>query len=54
MASPVGHMAVGLATAATVARVTGTPDSTALWLGALIACMIPDLDVVAQLLGLIG
>lgn len=51
MASPVGHLAFGVAAAAVVARATGTPDSAALWLGAAVACGIPDLDVVFPLLG---
>jgi membrane-bound metal-dependent hydrolase YbcI (DUF457 family) len=51
MASPVGHLAFGAAAAAVVARATGTPDSPALWLGAAVACGIPDVDVVFQLLG---
>jgi membrane-bound metal-dependent hydrolase YbcI (DUF457 family) len=52
MASPVGHVAFGVAAAAIVARATGTPDSTALWLGAAVASGIPDVDVVFPLLGL--
>lgn len=51
MASPVGHAAVGIATASVVARVSGAPDSAALWLGALVASGLPDLDVVAVVLG---
>lgn len=52
MASPVGHVAVGVTTAIVVARATGTPDSTALWLGAAVASGIPDVDVAFPLLGL--
>lgn len=52
MASPVGHLAFGLAAASVVARATGTPDSTALWLGASVASGMPDVDVVFPLLGL--
>lgn len=52
MASPVGHVAFGVAAAAVVARATGTPDSVALWLGAAVASGIPDVDVVFPLLGL--
>lgn len=52
MASPVGHVAVGVATAIVVARATGTPDSTPLWVGAALASGIPDVDVVFPLLGL--
>lgn len=52
MASPVGHVAFGLATASVVARAAGTPDSTALWVGAALASGIPDVDVVFQVLGM--
>jgi membrane-bound metal-dependent hydrolase YbcI (DUF457 family) len=52
MASPVGHLAFGVAVTAVVARATGTPDSTALWVGAVVASGVPDVDVVTQLLGL--
>jgi membrane-bound metal-dependent hydrolase YbcI (DUF457 family) len=52
MASPVGHLAFGLAAAAVAARAAGTPDSAALWIGAAVACGIPDVDVVFPLLGL--
>lgn len=51
MASPVGHLAFGVAAAAVVARATGTPDSAALWLGAAVACGIPDVDVAFQIMG---
>lgn len=54
VASPVGHAAFGVATASVVARATHMPNSVALWLGVLIACGIPDVDVGAQLLGLTG
>jgi membrane-bound metal-dependent hydrolase YbcI (DUF457 family) len=52
MASPVGHLAFGAAAAVVVARVTGTPDSVALWGGAAVASLIPDFDVVLPLAGL--
>jgi membrane-bound metal-dependent hydrolase YbcI (DUF457 family) len=52
MASPLGHVAFGAATAVVVARVAGTPDSAALWVGAAAASIIPDLDVVFPLVGL--
>jgi|GEM_PF-2290756 len=52
MASPVGHLAFGVAAAAIVARGTGTPDSLALWLGSAVACGVPDVDVIFPLLGL--
>ena len=52
MASPIGHLAFGLAAASVVARATGAPDSTELWLGVAVASGIPDLDVAFPLLGL--
>lgn len=51
MASPIGHAAAGAAVAAIVARVTGTPTTPAFWIGAIVASGIPDLDVIAPLLG---
>jgi membrane-bound metal-dependent hydrolase YbcI (DUF457 family) len=52
MASPVGHLAFGIAAAAVAARAAGATDSTALWLGAAVASGIPDVDVAFPLLGL--
>jgi len=52
MASPVGHLAFGLAAASLVARATGAPDSAALWVGAVVASGLPDVDVAFPLLGL--
>lgn len=51
MASPVGHISVGLAAGAVVARATGTPDSVALWGAVAFASMIPDFDVALTALG---
>ena len=51
MASPVGHVMVGLACAAVAARVTGTTHSPQLWIGAFVATGIPDLDYVPALFG---
>ena len=51
MASPIGHVAFGAAAAVVVARVTGSPDSAALWAGAAVASLIPDFDVALPLLG---
>jgi membrane-bound metal-dependent hydrolase YbcI (DUF457 family) len=51
MASPVGHAAVGIAVASVAAKLTGTPGTTLLWIGAVIASGIPDLDVVFPLVG---
>ncbi len=52
MASPVGHALVGSALAAAVAQATGTPSSPALWLGAIIASGVPDLDFIGPIFGL--
>ncbi len=52
MASPVGHALVGLGLAAAVAHTTGTPDSSALWLGAVVASGLPDLDLIGAAFGL--
>ncbi|MBI4500881.1 MAG: metal-dependent hydrolase [Gemmatimonadetes bacterium] len=51
MASPIGHAAVGVAVASVVARATGTESSAPLWIGAIVASGIPDLDFVFPLLG---
>ncbi len=51
MASPVGHVSVGLAAGALVVRATGTPDSAALWGAVAFASMIPDVDVLLPALG---
>jgi len=52
MASPVGHALIGLGLAAAVAEATGTPSSPALWLGAIVASGVPDLDFVGTIFGL--
>jgi membrane-bound metal-dependent hydrolase YbcI (DUF457 family) len=54
VASPVGHAAVGAAAAAVVAHATGTPPSPALWIGAIIASGVPDLDCLLIPFGLKG
>ncbi len=51
MALPIGHAVVGVATAAVVARATGTPGSPELWIGAVVASGVPDLDMIAYVLG---
>ena len=51
VASPVGHISVGLAAGAVLARATGTPDSAALWGAVAIASMIPDFDVALTAVG---
>jgi membrane-bound metal-dependent hydrolase YbcI (DUF457 family) len=45
---------VGLASAAVVARVTGAPHGTELWVGAVIASGLPDLDLVLEWVGFKG
>ena len=45
---------VGLATAAVTARVVGASPSPQLWLGAVVASGIPDLDLVLAAFGLSG
>ncbi len=54
MASPIGHAAVGVAAAAVVARATEVPGTPALWVGAVIAAGVPDLDLGLALFGLKG
>jgi membrane-bound metal-dependent hydrolase YbcI (DUF457 family) len=51
MASPAGHAMVGLGTAAVVAAAVGAPNTPALWLGAGAACILPDFDLVSELVG---
>ena len=51
MASPVGHALVGTAAAAITAQLTGTPESPGLWVGAVIAAGLPDLDLLLALVG---
>ncbi len=45
---------VGLASASVVARVTGAPRDAELWLGAVIAAGLPDLDLALEFVGLRG
>lgn len=54
MASPIGHALVGLAAAGVTAEVTGTPETPALWIGAVVAAGVPDLDLVLALTGRAG
>jgi membrane-bound metal-dependent hydrolase YbcI (DUF457 family) len=42
---------IGLGLAAAVAEATGTPASPALWIGAVIASGLPDLDMLGRLFG---
>ncbi len=52
MASPVGHAFIGLGLAAAVTEATGAPTSAALWLGAIVASGLPDLDLLGRNFGL--
>ncbi len=52
MASPVGHAFIGLGLAAGVAHATGTPATPALWLGAIVASGVPDLDLIGVMFNL--
>ncbi len=54
MASPVGHLMVGFASAAVAARVVGEPSSPQLWFGAFVAVGLPDLDLALMAVGLRG
>ena len=45
---------MGLASAAVVTRVTGGPRGPELWIGAVIASGLPDLDLVLEWIGLKG
>ena len=51
MASPAGHALVGLGLAVVVAQATGTQSSPALWLGAIVASGLPDLDLIPVIFG---
>ena len=51
MASPIGHAAVGVAVASVAGKITGTPSTVILWIGAVVASGIPDLDVLFPLMG---
>ncbi len=54
MASPLGHAAVGAATAAVVARSMDTPFTPLFWVGAVVASGIPDLDLILAWFGKTG
>ena len=51
MASPVGHALVGVGLAALSVPLLGVAPDPALWIGAVIASCVPDLDLVGVLLG---
>jgi membrane-bound metal-dependent hydrolase YbcI (DUF457 family) len=52
MASPIGHALVGIGLAALAVPVAGVSPSPALWLGAVVASGLPDLDFIGTLFGL--
>lgn len=51
MASPIGHVVVGLGLAGAVAGGLGSEASPALWAGAAVASCLPDLDLLPSLWG---
>jgi membrane-bound metal-dependent hydrolase YbcI (DUF457 family) len=51
MASPVGHVIVGVGVAGAMAGALGADNTPALWMGAAIAACAPDLDVLPSLWG---
>jgi membrane-bound metal-dependent hydrolase YbcI (DUF457 family) len=52
MASPIGHALVGIGLAALAVPVAGVSPTPALWLGALVASGLPDLDFIGTAFGL--
>ncbi|OGC00387.1 MAG: hypothetical protein A3G35_02555 [candidate division NC10 bacterium RIFCSPLOWO2_12_FULL_66_18] len=51
MASPIGHVVVGIGVAGAVAGGLGTDSTPALWTGAAVASCLPDLDLLPSLWG---
>jgi membrane-bound metal-dependent hydrolase YbcI (DUF457 family) len=51
MASPVGHVVVGVGVAGALAGVLGAESTPALWAGAAVASCAPDLDLLPSLWG---
>ena len=51
MASPVGHALVGVGLAAFSVPLLGVTPGPALWMGAIVASGVPDLDMLGILLG---
>jgi len=51
MASPVGHALVGVGLAAVSVPLLGVTPGPALWIGAIIASGVPDLDMIGVWLG---
>ena len=52
MASPIGHALVGIGLAALAVPVAGVSPTPALWLGAVVASGLPDLDFIGTAFGL--
>jgi membrane-bound metal-dependent hydrolase YbcI (DUF457 family) len=52
MASPIGHALVGIGLAALAVPLAGVSPTPALWLGAVVASGLPDLDFVGTAFGL--
>ncbi len=51
MASPLGHVIVGIGAAGAVAETLGATPAPALWMGAAVAACLPDLDLLPCLWG---
>lgn len=51
MASPIGHALVGIGLAALAVPVAGVSPTPALWLGAVVASGLPDLDFLGTVFG---
>lgn len=51
MASPIGHVVVGIGVAGAVAGGLGADSTPALWTGAAVASCLPDLDLLPSLWG---
>lgn len=52
MASPLGHVVVGVGVAGAVGEAFGVAGTPALWMGGAVSACLPDLDLVACLWGL--
>lgn len=52
MASPIGHALVGIGLAALAVPVAGIAPTPALWLGAVVASGLPDLDFIGMIFGI--
>ncbi|HWT82504.1 MAG TPA: metal-dependent hydrolase, partial [Candidatus Methylomirabilis sp.] len=51
MASPVGHVVVGMGLAGAAAGALGMESGLALWAGAAVASCLPDLDLIPWIWG---